>query len=89
MSREEAIGRSADAVRSAILKEGFADFVFIGIDLDGRRVNVFSIGEGDAKENGQSNAQRWDRLTGAMHRQAMDWELDARLDDHEDRGHEL
>jgi hypothetical protein len=88
MNREEQIAKSAEAVRTAILKEGFADFVFIGIDLDGRRVNVFSIGEGDSKENGQSNCQRWDRLTGAMQRQAMDWELDARLDDHEDRGHE-
>jgi hypothetical protein len=89
MNSEEEISKSAERIRAAILKEGFADYVFIGVDLNGNRVNVYSIGEGDSKENGQSNCQRWDRVVGAMYRQIMEWEIEQNIKLHVDEDHEI
>jgi hypothetical protein len=89
MSGKSEVEQSAERIRAAILKEGLADYVFIGIDLTGRRVNVYSIGEGDSKENGESNCQRWDRVVGAMHRQILEWEIEQNIRLHVDEEHEI
>ena len=63
-------------VRDAIEKAGFVDYYVCGISIDGRRMEAFSIGE--SKESfGFANAERWDRMVGAMHRRIVRWEIES------------
>ena len=63
-------------VRDAIEKAGFVDYYVCGIAIDGRRMEAFSIGE--SKESfGFTNAERWDRMVGAMQRRIVRWEIES------------
>ena len=67
------------AVKKAIEDGGFADYYFVGVGLDGRRISTFSIGNG-GEEHAFTNCERWDRLVGAIQRQIVRWEVDNRAE---------
>ena len=73
--KEEALNRDCKALRSQIEKSGFVDYAFVGVTLEGRRVNLYAIGE-SGKDFGFQNCERWDRLVGALNRMAMAWEIE-------------
>jgi hypothetical protein len=69
------MAKETRAVRDEIEKQGFVDYCFIGIDIQGRRVSTFGIGK-EGEGNGFSNCERWDRMVGAMTRRMIQWELE-------------
>ncbi len=66
---------AAAGVRKAMHDGEFADYYFVGVRIDGKRLSGFSIGN-DGSEFSFSNCERWDRLVGAMQRQIMQWEIE-------------